>query len=570
MIRKFVPAFVSILALSLTTAVATNAQAAKKVGAAKAHAQKIEQLGKADAPEGGTFYFNLEEEPPTLNPFAIPANDMYGSGIVTPYGCETLAAHNSDTYDWEPQLAESWTISPDGKYYTFKIRDGAKFSDGTPLTAEDVKFSFDAIIAGGDYNTAAQKPYFDTIEKAEVVDGNSVKFTTKTKYFFNFGTLANGILVVPKKIYGDSKVGSKINKTFTCSGPYKLEKYEQGQRITMVKNPNWWGWSVPENKGRYKFERIVFRFAKEENIALEMLKKGELDFIGWLNITPELYTKKAVGPEWGKTVIKVKSENKAPKDFSFVGWNFKNELFKEKDIRRALAMLMDRPLMIQKFKFGMSKPEAGPWYAESDYADQSVKPIDFNAKAAQALLTKQGWKDSNNDGILDKIVNGKLVNFEFTLLYSNKDVEKYLTIYQEDLKKAGIKMNLKLLEWNAFSKALQEQNFDAVTLSWGGGDVDMDPKQIWHSDSAGKGGSNFISYKNPAVDKLIDDGRAELDRAKRIKIFRQAYKMIADDAPYAFMFEPKFALYATTSRVQRPADTYKYEVGFQYWYFNAK
>ena len=127
-------------------------------------------------------------------------------------------------------------------------------------------------------------------------------------------------------------------------------------------------------------------------------------------------------------------------------------------------------------------------------------------------------------------------------------------------------MNLKLLEWNAFTKAMDEQNFDSLTLSWGGGDVDFDPKQIWHSTSASKGGSNFISYNNPEVDKLIDQGREELDRAKRIKVFKKAYKLIAEDAPYAFLFSPKYALYAVQSRVGRPKDTFKFEVGFQYWY----
>src|SRR5690606_18399645 len=140
---------------------------------------------------------------------------------------------------------------------------------------------------------------------------------------------------------------------------------------------------------------------------------------------------------------------------------------------------------------------------------------------------------------------------------SNRDSEKYYTIYKEDLKKNGIIMDLKLVEWNSLVKALDEQSFDAVTLGWGGGSIDNDPKQIWHSASAKPGGSNFISYNNPKVDKIIDEGRRTLDREKRIKMWQEVYKLIADDAPYAFMFNSEYELYANTSRMGMVAPTFK-------------
>src|SRR5690606_16126981 len=130
----------------------------------------------------------------------------------------------------------------------------------------------------------------------------------------NFNRMA-GLEVMPKHIYGDAKKGSKINKTVTGSGPYKLDRYEQGRRIVLARNKEWWGNSVPHLKSQFNFDRIVMRFAKEENVALEMLKKGDIDME---SLTPDAYVKKAVGPEWGTKLQKQKVENTAPKGYGYV------------------------------------------------------------------------------------------------------------------------------------------------------------------------------------------------------------------------------------------------------------
>ena len=139
---------------------------------------------------------------------------------------------------------------------------------------------------------------------------------------------------------------------------------------------------------------------------------------------------------------------------------------------------------------------------------------------------------TNCGGILDKVIDGKKTKLSITILEPNKEFVKYLTMYKEDAKKAGVEINVKLIEWNAFLKLLDERKFQAVRLGWGAGSVDWDPKQIWHSESQ-KGGSNFIGYKNPEVDKLIDEARTILDFEKRQKVLRKVFKLIADDVPYA-------------------------------------
>ncbi|RYZ76943.1 MAG: peptide ABC transporter substrate-binding protein [Proteobacteria bacterium] len=465
-----------------------------------------------------------------------------------------------DTYEDYPMLAEKSEISKDGKQFTFTLRKGAKWSDGKPVTAEDVKFSFD-VIFDPKYSTAHKRPYYEQIEKAEIISPDTVRFTVKSKYFLNFRIVAS-MAIVPKHIYGNAAEGSKLNKTLIGSGPYKIEKYDKGQSMVLVRNKEWWGNNVASQKGSYNFERIRFRFLKDSNISIEALKKGDIDFA---ELTPEEYTKKTSGSEWGKAVAKVKTENVSPKDYGWIGWNMRREMFKDKNVRIALAHLVNRDEMNQKFRFGMSVPATGPWYVQSEYADPSVKPIAYDPKKAIEMLKAAGWVDSDKDGVLDKTVGGKKVNFSFSIMYGNKDTEKYWVMYQGDLKKVGIDMRLQFMEWNAMLKAMDEFNFDAITLRWTGS-VDPDPKQIWHSASAVKGGSNVVGYSNPEVDKLIDEARMELDKKKRIPLLRTVYKRIAEDAPYAFLFVDKYVTYAHSTKVAMPKPTYKYDVGTTYWW----
>lgn len=501
--------------------------------------------------------FNLGGEPTTLHP--ITSTDVYSSEIHN-YVLDSLLTRNLNTYAWEPRIAEKWEIAKDKKTFTFWLRKDIVFHDGQPLTAEDVKFSFDAIFEDK-YQAAHLRPYYEGIAKIEIVDAHTIKAIAKDAYFKNFDSIA-GLTVIPKHIYSDVEKSSKMNKTIVGAGPYMLESYDRGQKIILKKFDKWFGGNYEHLKGFYNFNRISFRFVKDENVEIEMIKKGELDYIG---LTAEQFSKKTEGEPWGTKVLKFKVENSSPKGYGYYGWNQRKDLFKDKGVRWALAHLLNRDEMNKKFRFGYSMPATGPWYQQSEYASPSVKAIEFSPDKAQELLKKAGWKDEDKNGILEKTINGQKTEFKFALVYANKDSEKYHTLYKEDLKKAGIEMELKLLEWNSLLKLIDDGTFDAVSMGWSGGDIDIDPKQIWHSSSAVVGGSNFIAYKNPTVDKMIDAARLENDKAKRVEKLRKVFEVIADDAPYAFMFNDQFTFYAHTSRVKKTADTLKFSIGVQTW-----
>ena len=540
----------SLLLIGLSAAVASASIAP----------MKITPLGKPEAPVSGTFNRNVGAEPESLNPISI--RELVAQ-FVAEYVVEGLLYLNPDTYEMQPQLAESYEVSKDSLTYTFHLRKDAKFSDGSPVTSDDVKFSIECVKDPA-FKATNRMPYYTDIESISTPDPLTVIVKMKKKYYLNLMVLASAgyTPILSKKIYGDP------NKKFPDhplygSGPYKVEAYNRGKNIVLVRNSDWWGRNYADQKGFGKFERLNLHFIKEENLELEMVKKGQLDYMQ--PIRAENFEKKAVGEPFGTTVIKMQVENKRPKDWGFIGWNLKNPLFKDRNVRIALSELLNRKLLIEKFLFGKSVEARSPWYYNSPFAG-AIKPIDYNPDNAKALLKKAGWEDKEKKGLLQKQIDGKTVEFHFTLLLPNREVEKYFTIYKEDLKKAGIDMEIKLIEWNTFSKLLDEQKFEAVTLSWGGGAVEDDPKQIWHSESAKPGGSNFVSYSNKEVDRLIDSARQEMNKDKRKVMWQKISKLIADDAPYTFLFNSKYDLFLLNKRIAYDKPTYQYDLAYPFYY----
>lgn len=513
-----------------------------------------------NAPQGGTFNYNLDSEPESLHP--IMAGDTYSTSVFE-YAQGTMCSNNSETWELDPRLAEKWEVSKDGLTFTFHLRKDAFFHNGDPVTAEDVKFSLEAI-REPKHQALNQLPYYEKFTKTEIVDKYTIKFIATEKYFQNLLQLCT-MYIIPKSAYGNTDKSVKMQKEIIGAGPYKLEKYDKGQSIVLTKFDKWYGKNDPSLKGYFNFDKIIFKFTKEDTILIEKLKKGDFDYAA---LGTEAY-KKAVGPQFGKKVFANKVQNSSPKGYGYIAFNFKNEIFKDKNVRLAFAHLVNREEMNKKFFNGWNFLATGPSNVSSAQA-ADVKAIEFSPKKAQELLSKAGWADSDKNGILDKIINGKKTEMKLSWIYASKDSEKFWTIVKEDAKKSGIEIELKLLEWNSFIKSVDDRTFDLMAMGWGGGDVESDPKQIWHSSSIGKGGSNYPGYSNPAVDKLIEEGRGELDQAKRTKIFKKVYTMIAQDVPYVFMFNKKYEFYANSNKIGKSAETFKYNFGYRNWWAATK
>ncbi len=513
------------------------------------------------APKGGIMNYNLDAEPESLHP--IMAGDQY-STYVHGFVFDTLCTNSEKT--WEPvgRIADKWEIGKDGLTFTFFLRPDVFFHNGENVTAEDVKFSL-AAIREPKHQALNLISYYEKIKDVTVIDKYTIKFTASEKYFKNFSVIC-GMLILPKSVYGNVEKSVKMQKEMIGSGPYKLEKYDKGQLITVKKFDKWYGDKTEDSKGFYNVDQVNFRFTKDDTIVVERLKKGDIDYHYWAQ--PDGFLK-AKGPQFGKSVFANKVENKQPKRLSFIGFNFKKPMFKDKNVRLAFAHLVNRDELNKKFFENMSLLATSPVYVKSDQAPD-VKPIKFDPKKAKELLSASGWKDEDKNGILEKMIDGQKVELRITWIYARKESEKWWTTVKEDVKRAGIEIELKYLEWNSFVKSIEDANFDMISMGWGGGDVEPDPKQIWHSQSIGKGGSNYISYSNPEADKLMDEARAELDPKKRSVLYKNLYKIIAEDVPYVFLFNPKFELYANSDKMKKPGQTFNYDIGYSGWWAAEK
>lgn len=514
------------------------------------------------APKGGVMNYHLNAEPESIHP--IMKSDLY-TRYYNRYAQDSLCENDFNTWGFVPRLAESWEASKDGLQFTFKIRKDAVFHNGEPVTAEDVKFSLEAI-RDPKHEALDLVPYFESFTKIEVLDKNTIKFIAKEKYFQNMSSLCS-FYIIPKSVYGDINKSIKMLKSSVGAGPYKFEKYDKGQMIVLKKFDKWYGNNVPYWKGYFNFDQINMKITTEDNIINEKLKKGDLDFVeikttdAYLKITGKPF--KAIYNSDKFSALAVKNE--MPKSYGYIGFNFLDPILNDKNVRIAFTHLVNREEINKKFAEGVNNLATSPVPVNTKQSPDR-KPLEFNPVKAKELLTKAGWADTDKDGVLDKVINGQKTNLKLTFIYAHKDSEKQWTIVKEDCKKAGLDLDLKFLEWNSFIKAVDEKKTQLWAMSWGGGDVEGDPKQIFHSTSSAKGGSNFGSYSNPEVDKLIDQGRGELDPAKRSELFKKAYTLIADDAPYVFMFNRKYEYYAISKKIKSPGDTFKYDFGYRTWW----
>ena len=520
------------------------------------------QEGSPRATRGGTFSYNLRAAPQTLSP--LSAKDYYAR-VVNSFMVESLGIRNMDTYEWAPWLATSWKISSDGKVFTFELRKGVHWHDGRSFTAKDVKFTFDALTDPENrYEAAHVRPFYEGIAEAKVINPYKIQFIARSQYFGNFDVLA-GMGVLPEHIYKDTSKENvrKLKKRTWGSGPYKFKQFRRGKYVEMVSNPNWWGRNVSEYRGWHNYDKVRIRFIREKEMAIRRLEREELDF---LELREEDYHNKTHGPKWGKSVFKVKYNNKAGKSVGSLGFNLSHKIFKNRNVRKALYHLLNREKMIEKFLYDNALLATGPWYGQSIYANKEVKPVLFDPSLAKSILKKEGWVDSDGDKILDKVIDGVKTPLSFTLMEPHEEFMKYLTMFKEDAKKAGVEILLKRIDWGSFIKLLDERKFEAFRVTWSGA-VDVDPKLIWHSSSAFAGGYNFVGYKNKEVDRLIDEGRRIYDKKERAKIFKKVYRLIAEDIPYLFFFNAKSGFYSHTKKAKRIRDTYNYKIGYKsHWW----
>lgn len=466
--------------------------------------------------EGDWLIYHLSAEPATLNP--ITATDAY-EGVVTGGNVyETLVKRDNKTLELIPLLAESWKISDDKLTYTFKIRQGIKWQDGVPFTADDIVFSFKTIM-DPKVDAPQLRSYYQEIKDVVALDDHTVRFTYARPYFLAL-EFCGGIPIVPRHIFENGDFNTNpAGRAPVGTGPFKFVKWTTGREIVLEKNNDYWGEKPHLNK-------IVFRIITDPSVALQVLKRQELDVA---SLTPIQWERQTGSPDFEKNFDKFSYYTP---NYSYIGWNSAKPCFSDKRVRRAMTYLVNRQLILDKIMFDLGAVVTNPFYINSPEYDKDIKPIPYDPEAAKKLLDEAGWTDHDGDGIRDK--DSVKFAFEFLIPGGSETGEKIATILKEELDKIGIVMDIRKTEWAVFTQRLNERNFDAVTLAWSMG-VESDPYQIWSSTQA-ESGSNFVGFKNAEADKLIEQARQEFDRQKRIELYRKFSEIVYDEQPYTFLF----------------------------------
>mgnify|MGYP001948714043 CR=1 FL=1 len=460
----------------------------------------------------------------------------------------SLAPRNYQHPDiFEPLMAESWSISPDKLVYTIKLRPGILWHDFTDpisgkvwknkeVTADDFKFYVD-VVQNKDVNCAPTRSYLSDLDRIEVINKYEFKVFWKKRYYLS-KSITLGMSPLPRHLYHSYKgefngirfnEDHQRNRLIVGCGPYRFVKWEKGQRIILERWEKYFG---KDYGAMPPIKHLVFDLIKHPNTRFQALQGKKIDRLG---LTPSQWHQHTNMPAFqkGGFLRKFKYVGRA---YYYLGWNLNNPLFKDRRVRTALTHLVDRKRIMKDVYFGLARITTGPFFIDSPYYDNAIKPYDFNVKKAKQLLAEAGWKDTDGDGILDR--DGK--KFEFTMMeISGSQIQpKMHPIIKEDMAKAGIVMQIQSVEWAVYIEKLNNRSFEACSLGWGMS-YESDPYQLWHSSQADvKKSSNHISFRNKQADKIIEELRVCFDRKRRIELAHQFHKLLHEEQPYTFLFAP--------------------------------
>jgi peptide/nickel transport system substrate-binding protein len=463
-----------------------------------------------------TLYVHIGAEPGHLNP--ITSNEAVASAI-NEHIYETLLDRDYDTLELVPMLAGSWSISPDRLTYRFSLKKGVLWSDGREFTADDVLYSF-RTIKDPRVACASLKVYYIDVKGVKKLGRYAVEFQYSRPYFRAL-EICGSIPIVPRHIFGDgTDFNTHRNGRFPVgTGPYRFERWDTGKKIVLVLNERYRG-------ARPGIRRVVYSIVPEVNVALQMLKKGEIDV---MTVRPIQWVRQTNSEKFLTSFYRL--EYYTP-NYNYIGWNTRKEVFRDRRVRRALTHLINREAILQKLLFGLGEVVSGTSYIHSAYYNKNVAPWPYDPARGRALLKEAGWIDRDGDGYLDR--NGRKFSFTFTMASASKFGERLGTILKEDFARSGIEMNIMRYEWAVFVQKLDKREFDAVTLAWSLS-WEEDPYQLWHSSQVAQG-SNFCGFSNPEADSIIARARVEFDTGRRVRLFHRFHEILHMEQPYTFLF----------------------------------
>lgn len=479
--------------------------------------------------------------------------------------------HLRDHVYWQPLKKEFF---PSG----FELSD--HFLKKHQVTADDFKFYFDAIMnpyisAAG---AVAMRPYFQDIVEFRVIDKLTFvvrwrerkfvepdgKEVYKTKYVAKL--LTGGLRPLASFVYKYYPNGKKIieedadPQTYRTNAIWAQGLIQHWARNIIVSCGGWIFDGRTDRQINFKrnrefylpllalFERREVQFKESPDNAWQDFKGNKLTTFAiqpdqMLELNNFLKTPQYLSQE--KQKAKIHRLDYFARAFSYVGWNEKKPFFASEKVRQALTMAIDRQRIIKQFLNGLAMEITGPLYPFDRAYDRSIQPWPYDVQRAKRLLEEEGWYDRNGDGIIEKVIDGQEVPFRFTLSFITRSPigRNIAEFIATSLKELGIDCRTNGLDYPDMTAKLNDKNFDAIMLAWSLGSPPDDPRQIWYTDKGEtKGSSNYISFSNPEVDRIIDDLDYEANPEKRIALYHRFHRIIHEEAPYLFISCPKVAL----------------------------
>ncbi len=451
-----------------------------------------------------TLHLSISSSPSRLNP--LLATDS-ASGEIAGWIFNSLVEYDKDG-NIVPKLAQSWSFE-DNKTLIFKLKKNIKWSDGKSFNADDVVFTYKLITSPKIYTPYSDE--FRYVQSVQKLDDFTIKVKYKKPYFKALNTWM--ISIVPKHILKNQKdiMTSSFNQHPIGTGPYTIDGFEVSKDIVLKANPNYF-------IHKPYIDKIIYHFIPDPATNFLMLKTKKLDVGG---LTP-LQVERQLTDDFKKYY---KIYEKMSNSYTYLGFNLKNEKFKNPLVRKAISLAINKKELVNILFFGHGQICTGPFMPKTWAYNNKVKSS-YNPQKAKELLKKAGY-DKNHP-----------LTFTITT-NSNNDIRvNAVEIIQYQLAKIGVKVKIKTMEWQAFlNTVVMPKNFEAVVLGWGLS-ITPDAYSIWHSDGAKKGGFNFISYKNKKVDELIKKAETTIDKKLLSKYYKEIFRLIVNDHPYVFLYIP--------------------------------
>lgn len=477
---------------------------------------------------GGSIRIFASQYPKSFN--YLLDNNVFSSKLFG-YQFESLIGRNGLTLEPEPGLAEKAEVSDDKLTFTFHLDPKATWSDGKAVTADDVIWTFNAVMDPLNM-TGPQKVGLSRFEVPVKVDERTVQFTAKEVHWANLWE-AGGMQILPSHWWKDQDF-NKVNFEFpVVSGPYRIASLTESESVVLEKRKEYWAAEDPRGEGLSNFDRLEFRFYGERDLAFDNFRNGNFDLFAVY--TARRWASETNGEAFQKNwIIKQGIRNANPVGFQGFAMNLRREKFQDKRVRKALAHLLDRKRMNATIMFNQYQLTAS--YFPDLYPSENPNPaIEFDVAQARALLAEAGWV-INNQGKLSK--DGKV--FVINFLSRSADADRFLLIFREALEQVGIELNIDRKDWSAWAKDMDDYNFDMTWAAWGAG-VFKDPESMWHSKYKDQpSGNNITGFSSETVDRKIDSIKAEFDVEKRHAVVREIDAILAEEVPYILLWHTDY------------------------------